>query len=97
MLGDAFDGILLNEADGACGGCEELQEILQVVVLNESHAHRLIRDYISYCHEDRVHDSLEKDTTATRAVSNKPDPLANLILFPRVGGLHQCHDWQQAA
>jgi hypothetical protein len=58
---------------------------------------RLIRDYISYYHEDRIHDSLEKDAPATRAVSNKPDPSANLISFPRIGGLHHCYDWQQAA
>jgi hypothetical protein len=31
------------------------------------------------------------------AVSSKPDPSANLISFPRIGGLHHRYDWRQAA
>ena len=68
-----------------------------VLILNESHLRRLIRDYISYYHEDRIHDSLEKDSPASRIVSSKPDSSANLISFPRVGGLLHRYDWQQAA
>jgi putative transposase len=42
------------------GSCR--RELLDhVIVLNEAHLRRLIRDYISYYHEDRTHDSLEKD------------------------------------
>jgi hypothetical protein len=78
------------------GSCR--REILDhVFILNESHLRRLIRDYISYYHEDRIHDSLEKDSPASRIVSNKPDPSANIISFPRVGGLHHRYNWQQAA
>ncbi len=68
----------------------------QVLVLNEIHLRRLIRDYISYYHADRIHDSLEKDTPAGRAVS-KPDGSARLRSLPRVGGLHHRYEWQQAA
>ena len=68
-----------------------------VIILNEFHLRRLMRDYTTYYHEDRIHDSLEKDSPATRAISNKPDPSANLISFPRIGGLHHRYDWQQAA
>ena len=68
-----------------------------VIILNAAHLHRLIRNYISYYHEDRIHDSLEKDSPVARAVSNKPDFSANLISSPRVGGLHHRYDWQQAA
>ena len=43
------------------GSCR--RELLdQVIVLNEHHLRRLIRDYIRYYHEDRIHDSLSKDT-----------------------------------
>lgn len=78
------------------GSCR--RELLDhVVIVNESHLRRLIRDYVSYYHDDRIHDSLEKDSPVTRAVSNKPDPSANLISFPRVGGLHHRYEWQQAA
>jgi len=68
-----------------------------VVVLNEVHLRRLIRDYISYYHEDRIHDSLDKDTPAMRPVSSKPDQSARLVSFPRIGGLHHRYDWRQAA
>jgi hypothetical protein len=69
------------------GSCR--REILDhVIILDETHLRRLIRDYITYYHEDRIRDSLDKDSPATRAVSNKPDSSANIISFPRVGGLH---------
>ena len=78
------------------GSCR--REILDhVIILDETHLRRLIRDYITYYHEDRIHDSLDKDSPATRAVSNKPDSSANIISFPRVGGLHHRYDWRQAA
>ncbi len=40
-----------------------------VLVLNETHLRRLIHNYVSYYHADRIHDSLEKDTLAGRVVS----------------------------
>jgi len=43
------------------GGCR--RELLDhVIPLNEEHLRRLVRDYISYFHEDRIHDDLGKDT-----------------------------------
>jgi putative transposase len=78
------------------GSCR--RELLgYVIALNECHLCRLIRDFISYYHGDRIHDSLEKDASATCAVCNKPDPSANLISFPPTGGLHHRYDWWQAA
>jgi hypothetical protein len=76
------------------GGCR--RELLdQVIVLHEAHLRRLIRDYISNYHEGRIQNSLGKGSPATRVVSNKPDSTANLISFPRVGGLHHRYDWQR--
>ena len=44
------------------GGCR--REILHhVIALNEQHLRRLIREYVRYHHEDRIHDSLDKDTS----------------------------------
>jgi hypothetical protein len=68
-----------------------------VIIISDIHLRRLIRNYISYYHEDRIHDSLDKDSPATRVVSNKPAPTANLISFPRIGGLHHRYGWGQAA
>jgi putative transposase len=78
------------------GSCR--RELLDhMVVLNDAHLRRLIRDYISYYHADRIHDSLEKDTPAMRPVSSRPDQSACLVSFPRIGGLHHRYDWRQAA
>jgi putative transposase len=78
------------------GSCR--RELLDhVIVLNDAHLRRLIRDYISYYHADRIHDSLKKDTPAMRPVSSKPGQSARLVSLPRIGGLHHRYDWQQAA
>ena len=55
-------------AERGIGSCR--RDLLDhVIVLNDVHLRRLIRDYISYYHEDRIHDSHEKDTPAMRPVS----------------------------
>jgi putative transposase len=78
------------------GSCR--RELLDhVIVVNDVHLRRLIWDYISYYHTDRIHDSLEKDTPAMRPVSSRPDQSARLVSLQRIGGLHHRYDWQQAA
>jgi transposase InsO family protein len=78
------------------GSCR--REILDhVIALNEKHLRRLLRDYVSYHHEDRIHDSLEKDTPNTRPVEQKPTANATVISIPRLGGLHHRYAWSQAA
>ena len=47
------------------GSCR--REILDhVIALDERHLRRLMRDYINYHHDDRIHDSLSKDTPTRR-------------------------------
>ena len=78
------------------GGCR--REILDhIIALNEEHLRRLLRDYITYFHEDRIHDGLAKDTPNRRAVEQKPSPNAELISSARLGGLHRRYAWRQAA
>jgi hypothetical protein len=67
-----------------------------VLIFNEAHLRRLVKDYIGYYHTDRTLDGLEKDTPATRPVVLKPTESARLVTFPRVGGLHHRYGWQQA-
>ncbi|MFN0102350.1 MAG: integrase core domain-containing protein, partial [Bryobacteraceae bacterium] len=46
------------------GGCRrELRDY--VIPLNERHLRRLVGDYVSYFHDDRIHDSLGKDPRIT--------------------------------
>ena len=78
------------------GSCRR-ELIDHVIALNESHLRRLIRDYVSYYHSDRTHDSLEKDSPAIRPIVHRPDHSTSLSSLPRVGGLHHRYDWEQAA
>ena len=74
------------------------REILDhTIPVNEEHLRRLIGDYVSYYHEDRVHDSLRKDTPNRRPIELKPTTDATLISQPRLGGLHHRYMWRQAA
>jgi transposase InsO family protein len=68
-----------------------------LIVLNEAHLRRLIGDYISYYHLDRIHDSFEKDTPTRRPICSKPNQSAHLVSLQRMGGLPHRYDWQQAA
>ena len=78
------------------GSCR--RELLDhVIPLNEEHLRRLIREYVRYYHEDRIHDSLRKDTPYGRVVETKPSPQATLVSSPRLGGLHHRYHWQEAA
>ena len=72
--------------------------IRHVIALDERHLLRLVRDYVSYYHQDRIHDSLEKDTTPDkRAIDPKPAATANVTSMPRLGGLHHRYAWREAA
>ena len=56
-----------------------------------------MRDYVSYYHQDRVHDSLEKDTPDQRAIEQRPGANATVVGLPRLGGLHHRYGWRVAA
>jgi hypothetical protein len=69
-----------------------------VVVLNERHLFRLLRDFVAgYYHPDRTHLGLGKETPARRAVEHRPSPGAKVMALPRVGGLHHRYVWREAA
>jgi len=78
------------------GSCR--RELLDhVIVLNESHLRRLVRDYLKYYHDDRIHDALKKETPNPRVVERRPSGTAKGVGIPRVGGLHHRYQWQTAA
>lgn len=78
------------------GSCR--REVLDhVIALNEQHLRRLLRDYVSYHHNDRIHDSLEKDTPNRRTTEQKPAANSIVISIPRLGGLHHRYSWRAAA
>jgi len=57
-----------------------------VIVLNERHARRLLKEYVGYYHSARNHLSLNKDPPTSRAI--EPPDAGNIIAFPVLGGLH---------
>ena len=57
-----------------------------VIVINEPHLRRILREYFSYYHTCRIHLSLNKDPPEPRIV--KPSELGKFVAFARVGGLH---------
>jgi transposase InsO family protein len=57
-----------------------------VIVLNERHTRRLLKEYVGYYHRARNHLSLNKDSSTPRAT--EPRDAGNIIAFPLLGGLH---------
>jgi hypothetical protein len=68
-----------------------------VIVLNPNHLRRLIRDYIRYDHEDRIHDSLDNDTPERRPMEPRGVTGSGVVAIPRLGGLHHRYTWEKAA
>ncbi len=65
-----------------------------LVILDEYHLHRILRNYLAYYHGCRTHLSLNKDTPAGR-VAESAD-IGVIQVFPVVGGLHH-HYTRRAA
>ena len=59
-----------------------------VIPLNERHLRRLLKEYLSYYHQDRTHLGLAKDTPAGRVPTPTPGQGRKVISMPRIGGLH---------
>ena len=58
-----------------------------VIVLNQKHLRRLMRDYLRYYHEDRTHLGLEKDTPNGRIAASVTPWGTKITSLPRLGGL----------
>jgi len=78
------------------GSCR--RELLDhVIAFNATHLRRTVREYLGYYHEDRIHDSLDKDTTATRPIERRTAARPRVVAMPRVAGLHHRYTWNTAA
>ena len=77
------------------GSCR--REILDhVIVFNEDHLIRLLRDYVSYYNTERVHTGIQ-DAPEGRPVEVRSSPEARVVGLPRLGGLHHRYTWREAA
>ena len=77
------------------GSCKR-ELVDHVIVFNEGHLRRLLRDFVTYYNADRVHTRLE-DAPEGRPVEARPSADAKVVGLPRVGGLHHRYVWQNAA
>ena len=68
-----------------------------VVVFNRRHLRRLLTEYVVYYLEDRPHLALGKDAPAGRRVERPAQDGAEIVSFPRVGGLYHRYAWRPAA
>ena len=57
-----------------------------VIVLDERHLRRILREYVDYYHSCRTHLSLEKDAPEQRPV--QWPSMGRVTAIPKVGGLH---------
>jgi hypothetical protein len=63
-----------------------------VIILNELHLKRLMKDYVRYYHDDRTHLGLAKETPGGRMAEIPSHADGNIISMPRLGGLHHRYD-----
>jgi putative transposase len=64
----------------------------RVIILNEHHLKRLMREYIDYYHDDRTHLGLGKETPAGRTATKSTPVNAKVVSMPTLGGLHHRYD-----
>ncbi len=67
-----------------------------VIVLDERHLRRLLREYVDYYNDDRVHTQL-RDSPTGRQMEDRTSLDARIVGLPRVGGLHHRYAWREAA
>jgi transposase InsO family protein len=79
------------------GGTLRRELLDKIIVFNQTQLHRVVREFVTYYHEDRCHLGLEKDAPEPRGVTPQPSPGARVEGLPRVGGLQHRYEWQAAA
>ena len=67
-----------------------------VIVLDERHLYRLMREYVDYYNRDRVHTG-RRAAPMGRDVEIRPKSGGQIVSLPRVGGLHHRYTWAAAA
>lgn len=68
-----------------------------VIIHNERHLRRILREYFEYYHEDRTHLGLGKETPMGRPTTSRASPSERLVALPRAGGLQHRYEWRKTA
>ncbi len=64
-----------------------------ILVINEAHLLRVLREYFAYYHDSRPHQSLDGNAPRPREI--EPPSQGRIVAEPQVGGLH--HRYRRAA
>jgi hypothetical protein len=67
-----------------------------MIVFDERHLRRLLREYVEYYNAERVHTYL-RNSPGGRPTEHRPSVDARVVGLPRVGGLHHRYLWREAA
>jgi putative transposase len=68
-----------------------------VIIFNENHLRRLMKEYVDYYNKDRCHLSLNRDSPLGRQIHMKPTELAKVKSLPILNGLHHKYIWDKVA
>ena len=68
-----------------------------VIVINEDHLRKLMKEYIDYYNKDRCHLALGRNSPLGRKVQEKPLESSKVISISKLGGLQHQYKWKQAA
>ena len=68
-----------------------------IIVWNEHHLKRVLREYFDYHNNDRTHLGLAKESPIERPVSKVVSLSNELLEMPKGGGLHHRYEWLEAA
>jgi putative transposase len=67
-----------------------------VIVFDERHLRRLLREYVAFYNAERVHTVL-RDAPNGQPIERPPFSSSRLVSHSRLGGLHHHYGWQNAA
>jgi transposase InsO family protein len=68
-----------------------------VIILNQQHLYRLLKNYVEYYNADRTHYSLDKETPSGRPVLHKQGDDDKVISLSHCYGLHHKYVWKKSA
>ena len=60
-----------------------------MIILNENHLRRILRDYFDYYNNSRPHQSLGRNAPNPREI--EPPEKGKIVAIPKVGGLHHLY------
>ena len=76
------------------GGSIQRECLDHVIIFNENHLYRVVKDYLIYYHSHRTHLGLNGDCPEHRPV--EPPEMGKVVELPVVGGLHHRYTRQAA-